>query len=101
MRRGNGLNNLLKQRTQITRFILQLFLGNSLSRNCIKNRKLDLLIRGIEIQEQFIDLVHNFGGPCIVAIDFVNYGNRGEPGFKGFTEYETRLRQATFGSVDE
>jgi hypothetical protein len=83
------------------RCIVELFFGHTVARDGIEDRELNLFVAGVEIDKQFVDLVDYFFGPRILAIDFIDHGDCGQPRLQSFAQDESRLRQASFGGVDQ
>ena len=100
-RRGNRLDDLIEQRPQVGRRISQILFGDAVARHRKQNRKVDLLVSGIQIDEQFVDLVDDFFGPRVLPIDLVDDGDGGQACLQSFSQDETRLRQAAFGGIDQ
>ena len=58
-------------------------------------------VGSVQIDEQFIDLIHDFFRPRILPIDLVDHGNRRQAGFERFSQDEPSLWQAAFGRVNQ
>ena len=101
MRRRNRFDDLIEQRFEICRSIVKLLFRHAVARNGIKNRKLNLLVGRIEIHEQLVNLVHDFFGARVVAVDLVDDRDRRQSGFQSFAQNKARLRQAAFGRVHQ
>ena len=63
--------------------------------------ELDLVFAGIEIEEEFVDLVDDFGSAGVRAIDLVDRQNDRQVASKCLAEDEAGLRQRAFSRVDE
>ena len=60
-----------------------------------------MLVGCIQVHEQFVNLVHDFFRPRVLPIDLVDDGNRRQPSFQSFSQHEPRLRQTSFGRVNQ
>jgi hypothetical protein len=65
-----------------------------------EDRKLNLFVGGVEIEEQFVDLIDYFFGPGIVAIDFIDHGDCGQTRLRALRKTK-RVCGAAFGSIDQ
>src|SRR6266550_870808 len=98
---GYRFDDLIKERLQIYRIVFQLQFGDSGAGDGIKDRKLNLLVSGIEIQKQLVDLVHDFGRARILAVNLVDNCDSWQTGFKSLPKHESSLRQTPFGGVHQ
>ena len=67
----------------------------------IEDRKFDLILCGIEVDEEVVHLVQHFLGTRICPIDLVQDDNRGKPAFERLAQDEPRLRQGAFRCVHQ
>ena len=81
-RRGDVLDEQLEQRLQPAgaRCAGQLQVGvGGVERRAtgarvgVHDRELDLVLVGVEVEEQLFDLVHDLGDPCVAAVDLVDH----------------------------
>jgi hypothetical protein len=63
--------------------------------------EVELLVAGVEVEEQLEYLVENFGGPSVRPIDLVDDDDRAKAKRQRLSSDELGLRHRTFGSVDE
>src|SRR5205085_4401812 len=75
--------------------------GNTLARNSVEDRKLDLLVGGVQIEKQLINLVDDFRRACVGAIDLVDDRDRWQTRLERFSQDKSGLRQTTFGGIDQ
>ena len=60
-----------------------------------------MLVGSIEVEEQLVNLVNDFCGPRIMAIDLVDDRDGRQSGFQSFAQNEARLWQTAFGGVNQ
>ena len=65
----------------------------------IDERKIQLLVRGVERNEQFEDLVEHLFRVRVLAVNFVDDDDRLGAGFERLAQHEARLRLRAFGGV--
>ena len=63
--------------------------------------KIELIFAGPLLDERVEDLVQDFGGPGIGAIDLVDHDDGPDMACKGFAEHELGLRHRPFERVDQ
>ena len=62
---------------------------------------LELLIGGIQIDQKIVNLIEDFVGARIAAVDFVDDHDDLESGLKGFFKNEAGLGQRSFGCIHQ
>ncbi len=67
----------------------------------IHDRELDLVIAGIDVEEQFVHLVHDRSDTSIGTIDFVDQEDDRQLTGEGFAQDEAGLGEWAFGGVDQ
>ena len=67
----------------------------------VDDRELDLLLVGVEVEEQLVDLVDHLGDPRVGPVDLVHDEDHGQPGLERLAQHEPRLRQRPLGGVDQ
>ena len=75
--------------------------GGAITRNAVDDREVDLLLGGVEIEEEFVDLVNDVGDARIGAVDLVDDEDDRELAFERLAEHEAGLGERALGSVDE
>ncbi len=109
-RRRDAIEEHLEQRLQCQvggrRRVAQLRIvgverGASRARVAIHDRKVDLVLVGVEIEEQLLDLVHDFGDAGVAPVDFVDHEHDRQPRLERLAQHEARLWQRAFTCVDE
>ena len=60
-----------------------------------------MILRGIQIDEQVVDLVQHFGNTGIRAVDLVDYNYGRQFGFERLHEHIAGLRQRSFAGVHQ
>ncbi len=67
----------------------------------VENRKIELLVGGIERGEQIEDFVRHLGRPRVRAVHLVDHDNRPQTELERLRHHEFGLRQRAFGGVDQ
>jgi len=67
----------------------------------VEDGEVELILGGVEVDEQVVDLVEHLGGPRILAVDLVDDDDRRQARLERLLEHEARLRQRPLGGVDE
>ena len=75
--------------------------GTTRLRVAVDDRKLDLALVGVEVEEERVDLVHDVGDSRVGAVDLVDDEHDGKPRLERLAEHEPRLRQRALARVDE
>ncbi len=101
LRRRHMVDDGIEQRTQVDRLAAELGRRGPLPRVRVEDGKLDLLLGGIQIDEQVIDLVQHLGRTRIRAIDLVHDHQRHEPPLERLAEHEPRLWQRALRRVHQ
>ena len=65
------------------------------------DRKLDLALVGVEVEEELVDLVHDLLDPRVGPVDLVDDEDHGQPGLERLAQHEAGLRQRPLARVDE
>src|SRR5262249_57573569 len=99
--RRNRSDDLLEQWLQILGTVFQLSFGGAVARNGVENRKVDLLVVGVEIEKQLVNLIAHFGRTSIATIDLVDHRDCRQTRLESFAQHESSLGQATLSDVDE
>ena len=67
----------------------------------VDDRKLDLRLVGVEVEEQLVDLVDDLVDPGIGAVDLVDDEDHRQPGLERLAQHEPGLRERSLARVDE
>ena len=65
------------------------------------DRELDLLVVGVEVEEQLVDLVEHLVGPGVLAVDLVEHDDGRQAGGQRLGQHVAGLGQRALGRVDE
>ena len=76
-------------------------LGDPLAGVGIEHGEVELILGGVEVDEEVVDLVEHLGGARVLAVDLVDDDHRGELGLQRLLQHEARLGQGALGGVDE
>src|SRR6185503_2673728 len=93
--------DLFEEGLQVSRLVFHLSFSSAIARDRIEDWKLDLFVRGIEVKKQLVDLVNDFSGTSVAAIDLVDHRDGRQSRLESLAQNETRLRQTAFRGVDE
>ena len=67
----------------------------------VQNRKIELLLAGVERREQIEHLVDDFGRARVGAVDLVDDDDRLQADLQRLGDHELGLRQRAFGGIDQ
>ena len=67
----------------------------------VEDGELDLVLVGVEVDEQVVDLVQHLLGAGVLAVDLVDDDDGHQAERERLREHEPRLRQRPLGGVDE
>ena len=93
--------NELEERVQIVGGVVEAPLGDASAGVGVDDRKLELRLGGVEIDEQAVDLVEHGRDACVGPVDLVDADDRRQPGLERLLEHEAGLRQRPFRSIDQ
>ena len=98
---GNVLDDAVKEEAQIFPVVpvLGVFHGNSFSRVGINDREVDMVVLGVQIEKQAVDLIHDLFDTRIGAVDLIDDHDDLEIELQSVPQDETGLRQWAFGRV--
>ena len=100
-RRRNGLEERVEERAEVRLERVGREPRVPRLRVAVDDRKLDLRLRCVEVEEELIDLVHNLLRAGVGPVDLVDDEDDRESRFERLPEHETRLRQRPFARIDE
>ena len=99
--RRHGVEDLLEERREVGLLTAGLAARRALPGVGVEDRELELLLGGVEVDEEVVDLVEHLGGRGVGAVDLVDDHDRRQPGFERLAQHEAGLRQRAFGGVDQ
>ena len=67
----------------------------------VDDRELDLLLVGVEVQEELVDLVDDLFRAGVRPVDLVDDEHDGQASFERLAQHEARLGQRALARVDE
>ena len=67
----------------------------------VDDRELDLLLVGVEVEEQLVDLLDDLGDAGVGAVDLVDDEHDRQPRLERLAQHEARLGQRALGGVDQ
>ena len=67
----------------------------------VHDREVDLVLVGVEVEEQLLHLVHDLGDARVGAVDLVDHEDHGQAGLERLAQHEAGLRQRALARVDE
>src|ERR1700739_4415406 len=74
---------------------------NSVTRVGINYRKIELVFRGVEIDEKVVDFIEHFFRPGVGAVNFVQNDDWRQLRGQGFLQHVARLRQRPFAGIHQ
>ena len=101
--RRDVLEDQLEQRREVGPESVRVGLerGTTCLRVAVDDRKLDLALVGVEVEEERVDLVDDVGDARVGAVDLVDDEDDGKSRLERLAEHEARLRQRALARVDE
>ena len=75
--------------------------GAAVAGVAVDDREVDLVLVGVEVEEQLLHLVHHLGHPCVAAIDLVHHQDDGQARLERLAQHEAGLGQRALAGVDE
>ncbi len=75
--------------------------GPAIAARAVDDRELDLVLLGVEVEEQLVDLVDDLGGARVGTIDLVDHEDHRQVAGERLAQHEPGLRQWALGGVDE
>ena len=100
-RRRHVLDNRVEQRSQVCALGVCVPARRPGPGVGVEDGEIELLIVGVEIDEEIVDLVQHLLRTRVGPVDFVDDHNRGQPALERLAEHEPRLRQRSLGCIDE
>ena len=67
----------------------------------VQDREVDLVLVGVQVEEQLLDLVHDLGDAGVRPVDLVDHQHDGQAGFQRLAQDETRLGQGALRGVHQ
>src|SRR5437667_10757581 len=96
----NMLNDRLKERLDGAAGLLQVGSGESLLGAGVNDRKIELLVGGMERDEQIKHLIQHLVRVGVLAVDLVDDDNRLRADLHGFAKNKTGLSLRSFHGID-
>ena len=91
----------VEQRAQVASLLPGLRRRPASLRVRVDDRELDLLLVGVEIQEQLVHLVHHLRDARVRTIHLVDHEDHRQAALERLAKHEARLRKWALGGVDE
>ena len=101
LRRRDALDQQVHERREVVGQVVGVEPGAAGPRVAVDDRELDLLLVGVEVEEQLVDLVDDLGGARVGAVDLVDHEDHRQPRLERLAQHEPRLGQRALGRVDE
>ena len=100
-RRRHVLDDGVEQRPQILARPVRVERRRADPRVGVEHREVELILGGVEIDEQVVDLVQHFRGARVGPVDLVDDDDRRQPALERLAQHEPRLRQRPFRRVHQ
>ena len=100
-RRRHVLDDRVEQRPQILARPVRVERRGADPRVGVEHREVELILVGVEIDEQVVDLVQHFRGARVGPVDLVDDDDRRQPALERLAQHEPRLRQRPFRRVHQ
>ncbi len=99
--RGDVLAQRLEQRLQVLGQGVGVRAAAPGPRVAVKDRELDVMVLGVQVHEQLVDLVDHLGDARIGPVDLVHHQDHGQVRLERLPKHEPRLRQRTLARVHQ
>jgi hypothetical protein len=100
-RRRDMRRQRLEERLEIRRELVRRQTSLAGARIRVHDRELDLVLVGVQVEEERVDLVDDLGDSRVRPVDLVHHQDHGQARFEGLAQDEARLRQRPLARVDE
>jgi hypothetical protein len=100
-RRRDVRGQHIEERLEVGRELVRGEAGLASARVRVDDRKLDLALVGVEVEEERVDLVHDLGDPRVGPVDLVHDEDHGQARLERLAQDEARLRERPLARVDE
>ena len=100
-RRRNGLDDGFEERQQILRGVAGFAMRHAVARVGVDDRKIELVFGRVQIDEQVVDFVEDFGGPRVGTVDLVQDDHRRQLGGERFLQDVAGLWERAFARIDQ
>ena len=97
----DGVHDGVEQRPQILARLAQIGRRRPQLGIGVEHGKIELILAGVEIDEQVVNLVQHFLRARVGTVDLVDHQNRRQLGFQRLAQHVARLRQRTFAGIDQ
>jgi hypothetical protein len=98
---GHVVLDRLEERREVTGGVLGVERGPALTGAGVEDGKGDLVLVGVEVEEQVLHLLDHLGYPGVGAVDLVDHEHDRQALLEGLAQYEAGLGQGSLGGVDE
>ena len=101
LRRRDPLDHQVEQRLQVGAVLALGQRGPAGPRVGVDDRELDLVVGGVEVEEELVDLVDDLGDAGVGAVDLVDDEDHRQLRLERLAQDEARLRHRALGGVDQ
>ena len=99
--RARSRRSSAKQRRQVAARGGRVARGPALARARVEDGERDLVLVGVQVQEEVLDLGDDLGDPGVGAVDLVDQQHDGQALLEGLAQDEAGLGQGALGGVDQ
>ena len=102
-KRGGGMvgDEGVEERGERAGVVGERALGDALAGVGVEDGEIELVLRGVEVDEQVVDLVEHLGRARILPVDLVDDDHRDQGGLERLLQHEARLGQGALSRVDQ
>ena len=100
-RRRDVLEDRLEQRLEPMILAVGREPADAIARDRVKHREVELVLLGVEVDEQVVDLVEHLAGPRVAPVDLVDHHDRRQAELQRLAQHEAGLRQRALAGVDQ
>ena len=100
-RRRDFADDGIEQRVQVLLRPIDGGLGNAVPAGGVEDRQIELVLVGVEVDQQCQDIVHHLRRPRVGPVDLVDDQNQMEAELERLAEHEASLRQRSLGRIHQ
>ena len=101
LRRGNIVDDGIEQRVEIHARLVRRVAGDALPRGAEQRRRFELLVRGVQVEQQLKHLVHDLLDAGIETVDLIDNDNDLVTQLQRLLQHEAGLRHGALRRIDE
>ena len=81
--------------------IVQIFFGDTVPADRVEQRKFELIVRSIQVDQKIVDIIQDLVRPGVGSVDLVDENDDFQAGVQCLFKHEPGLGQRAFRRVDQ